>query len=113
MKVKEAEETEAEIDKTREKCVFHFAVCMQGGAVFLGSHVRMFVSAGQRALHAASLRLYLLSLLLIPVGYCRYRPVAFRASLLYFAISDLASVDPMYQYSLPWFSALVSRGADI
>ena len=37
----------------------------------------------------------------------RYRPVAFRASLLYFAISDLASVDPMYQYSLPWFSALV------
>ena len=32
----------------------------------------------------------------------RYRSVAFRASLLYFCISDLANVDPMYQYSLPW-----------
>lgn len=57
VKVKEAEETEAEIDATRE----------------------------------------------------RYRPVAYRASLLYFAISDLAGIDPMYQYSLPWFSALVCR----
>jgi dynein heavy chain len=55
VKVKEAEETEAEIDSTREK----------------------------------------------------YRPVAYRASLLYFAISDLAGIDPMYQYSLPWFNALV------
>jgi dynein heavy chain len=29
-----------------------------------------------------------------------YRPVANRASLLYFCISDFATVDPMYQYSL-------------
>ena len=53
-KVKEAEETEAQIDSTREE----------------------------------------------------YRPVAFRASVLYFAISDLSTVDPMYQYSLPWYTAL-------
>jgi len=29
-----------------------------------------------------------------------YRPVAYRASLLFFAIVDLAVIDPMYQYSL-------------
>lgn len=38
-----------------------------------------------------------------------YRPVAARASLLFFCISDLASVDPMYQYSLSWFAALFVR----
>ncbi|KAL8022251.1 putative AAA+ ATPase domain, dynein heavy chain region D6 P-loop domain-containing protein [Plasmopara halstedii] len=36
----------------------------------------------------------------------RYRDVAFRASLLYFCIADLALVDPMYQYSLSWFVSL-------
>lgn len=29
-----------------------------------------------------------------------YRPVAFRASILFFCIVDLALIDPMYQYSL-------------
>jgi dynein heavy chain, axonemal len=38
-----------------------------------------------------------------------YRPVAARASLLFFCISDLALVDPMYQYSLTWFSSLFLR----
>lgn len=38
-----------------------------------------------------------------------YRPVAARASLLFFCISDLATVDPMYQYSLTWFCALFIR----
>ncbi len=38
-----------------------------------------------------------------------YRPVALRASLLFFAISDLAAVDPMYQYSLGWFISLFVR----
>jgi len=33
-----------------------------------------------------------------------YRPVAFRAALLYFCISDFCNVDPMYQYSLQWFT---------
>jgi dynein heavy chain len=39
-----------------------------------------------------------------------YRPVAFRASILYFALADLAGIDPMYQYSLPWFRNLFVRG---
>ena len=39
-----------------------------------------------------------------------YRPVASRTSLLFFAISELAGVDPMYQYSLAWFAALFIKG---
>jgi dynein heavy chain len=39
-----------------------------------------------------------------------YRPVAKRASLLYFVIADLGEVDPMYQYSLQWFTQLFVRG---
>jgi dynein heavy chain len=38
-----------------------------------------------------------------------YRPVAKRASLLYFVTADLGDVDPMYQYSLPWFTQLFIR----
>lgn len=41
-----------------------------------------------------------------------YRPVATRASLLFFCISDLALVDPMYQYSLPWFIHLFIRATE-
>jgi len=40
----------------------------------------------------------------------KYRPVAKRASLLYFCISSLCNVDPMYQYALPWFTQLFIRG---
>ncbi|CAH8492971.1 unnamed protein product, partial [Dicrocoelium dendriticum] len=32
-----------------------------------------------------------------------YRPVAQHGSLLFFCISDLSNIDPMYQYSLTWF----------
>ena len=39
-----------------------------------------------------------------------YRPVAKRASLLYFCLADMANVDPMYQYALPWFKALFATG---
>jgi len=35
-----------------------------------------------------------------------YRPVATRASLLYFVLNDLASVDPMYQFSLDAYTLL-------
>ena len=42
----------------------------------------------------------------------KYRPVATRASVLFFCISDLASVDPMYQYSLAWFISLFVRACD-
>ena len=32
-----------------------------------------------------------------------YKPVAVHASILFFCISDLANIEPMYQYSLMWF----------
>ena len=35
-----------------------------------------------------------------------YRTVATRGSLIYFVISDLGRLDPMYQYSLSYFSSL-------
>ena len=35
-----------------------------------------------------------------------YLPAATRGSLLYFAIADLAKLDPMYQFSLGYFSSL-------
>jgi dynein heavy chain len=38
-----------------------------------------------------------------------YIPVAFQASQLFFCIADLASVDPMYQYSLEWFISLYDK----
>ncbi|XP_072203968.1 dynein axonemal heavy chain 1 [Excalfactoria chinensis] len=39
-----------------------------------------------------------------------YAPVAVRAQILYFCVSDLSSVDPMYQYSLEWFLNIFLRG---
>jgi dynein heavy chain len=41
-----------------------------------------------------------------------YRPVAYRASILFFAIVDLAAIDPMYQYSLQWFANLFGSSID-
>lgn len=35
-----------------------------------------------------------------------YRPVASYSTVLYYSISDLPNVDPMYQYSLNWFIGL-------
>ena len=35
-----------------------------------------------------------------------YRPAAIHSSILFFVISDLANIDPMYQYSLSWFIKL-------
>ena len=35
-----------------------------------------------------------------------YRPISIRAALLYFILSDLAGVDPMYQFSLPSYVTL-------
>ena len=36
----------------------------------------------------------------------KYLPVAARGAVLYFVITDLAYVDVMYQFSLPWFTDL-------
>nr|XP_042905569.1 dynein axonemal heavy chain 7 isoform X2 [Parasteatoda tepidariorum] len=38
-----------------------------------------------------------------------YQPVAQRSSVLFFSITDLPNVDPMYQYSLNWFINLFLR----
>jgi dynein heavy chain len=38
--------------------------------------------------------------------------VAFRASILFFSIIDLASIDPMYQYSLQWFINLFKMAVE-
>jgi dynein heavy chain len=35
-----------------------------------------------------------------------YRPIAFQGAVLYFLVANLALVDPMYQYSLQWFTNL-------
>lgn len=35
-----------------------------------------------------------------------YKPVAHHASLLYFCVTDMGNIDPMYQYSLGWFADL-------
>jgi dynein heavy chain len=41
-----------------------------------------------------------------------FRPVAFRSQILFFTIVDLAVIDPMYQYSLQWFSNLFGGSVD-
>ncbi|XP_009876528.1 PREDICTED: dynein heavy chain 3, axonemal [Apaloderma vittatum] len=33
----------------------------------------------------------------------RYKPVAIHSAIVFFCISDLANIEPMYQYSLTWF----------
>jgi len=42
----------------------------------------------------------------IDLNRAEYRPVAYRGTLLYFAITSFNVVDPMYQYSLQWFTTL-------
>ncbi|KAL7843672.1 hypothetical protein AOLI_G00251840 [Acnodon oligacanthus] len=39
-----------------------------------------------------------------------YVPVAVRAQILFFCVSDLSNVDPMYQYSLEWFLGIFMAG---
>ena len=34
----------------------------------------------------------------------KYRPVATRGSVMYFVVASLAEIDPMYQYSLKYFT---------
>ncbi|NWW88000.1 DYH7 protein, partial [Rhynochetos jubatus] len=41
-----------------------------------------------------------------------YRPIAIHSSILFFSIADLASIEPMYQYSLTWFINLFIMSVD-
>lgn len=36
----------------------------------------------------------------------QFKPVAFRVSQLFFCIADLSNIEPMYQYSLKWFTEI-------
>ncbi|RKO99706.1 hypothetical protein CXG81DRAFT_14142 [Caulochytrium protostelioides] len=42
----------------------------------------------------------------------KYRPIAAYASSLFFCIADLASIEPMYQYSLSWYITLFGNSID-
>jgi dynein heavy chain len=42
----------------------------------------------------------------------KYVPVAVRAQLLFFCVTSLSRVDPMYQYSLEWFKDIFLRALD-
>ncbi|NWU63519.1 DYH1 protein, partial [Pterocles burchelli] len=46
----------------------------------------------------------------INITRLQYVPVAIRSQILYFCISDLSNVDPMYQYSLEWFLNIFLMG---
>ncbi|XP_048808316.1 dynein axonemal heavy chain 7 isoform X2 [Lagopus muta] len=41
-----------------------------------------------------------------------YRPIAVHSSILFFSITDLANIEPMYQYSLMWFINLFTMSID-
>ena len=41
-----------------------------------------------------------------------YKPVAIHVSVLFFSISNLANIEPMYQYALSWFVALFEDAID-
>ena len=42
----------------------------------------------------------------------KYRRVAKRGSLLYFVVADLGLIDPMYQFSLRYFTQLFNNTID-
>lgn len=42
-----------------------------------------------------------------------YKPVAHYTSILYFCVSDMGNIDPMYQYSLAWFVSLFVRAIKV
>ncbi|XP_064422227.1 dynein axonemal heavy chain 1 [Latimeria chalumnae] len=46
----------------------------------------------------------------IDITRLQYVPVAVRTQILFFCVSDLSSVDPMYQYSLEWFLSIFMAG---
>ncbi|XP_053674809.1 dynein axonemal heavy chain 7 [Anopheles nili] len=48
----------------------------------------------------------------IDVARLQYTPIAAHSTVLFFTIADLASIDPMYQYSLTWFVNLFTAAID-
>jgi dynein heavy chain len=48
----------------------------------------------------------------IDAARLEYKPVALHVSVLFFSISNLANIEPMYQYALSWFVALFEDAID-
>lgn len=48
----------------------------------------------------------------IDVARLSYTPIAIHSTNLFFTITDLANLDPMYQYSLTWFVGLFTAAID-
>jgi len=46
----------------------------------------------------------------IDVTRSQYIPVAVNTQILFFCVSDLSNIDPMYQYSLEWFITIFLSG---
>ena len=46
----------------------------------------------------------------IDVTRSQYIPVAVNTQILFFCVSDLSNIDPMYQYSLEWFITIFLNG---
>ena len=46
----------------------------------------------------------------IDVTRSQYIPVAVNTQILFFCVSDLSNIDPMYQYSLEWFITIFLHG---
>jgi dynein heavy chain len=42
-----------------------------------------------------------------------YKPIAVHSSVLFFTIAQLANIDPMYQFSLPWFTNLFVNSIEL
>lgn len=47
--------------------------------------------------------------MLLLSAHAEYQPVAHHSSLLYFCVTDLAALDPMYCFSLRWFNQFFMR----
>jgi len=41
-----------------------------------------------------------------------YKPISIHSAILFFCITDLANIDPMYQYSLTWYVHLFINAID-
>lgn len=41
-----------------------------------------------------------------------YKPIAIHSSVLFFTVAQIGAIDPMYQYSLGWFTSLFSMAID-
>ena len=49
----------------------------------------------------------------IDISRNQYKPVAVRGTVLYFVISDMSNIDPMYQYSLVYFKKLFRTSLEL